>query len=79
MAYLSTASPATFLELRSKVNATDGNLSAHLAKLEAAGYVTIEKSFEARKPVTRVALTETGRAAWIAYLGNLRGLLDAAE
>lgn len=79
MAYLSTASPATFLELRAKVNATDGNLSAHLAKLEASGYVAIEKTFEGRKPVTRVALTEPGRAAWIAYLSRLRGLLDAAE
>ena len=36
MAYLSTASPATFLELKAKVNATDGNLSAHLSKLEDA-------------------------------------------
>ncbi len=79
MAYLSTASPATFLELRAKVNATDGNLSAHLAKLEAAGYVTIEKTFEARKPITRVALTSSGRAAWLAYLARIRGLLDAAE
>jgi DNA-binding MarR family transcriptional regulator len=79
MAYLSTASPATFIELRAKVNATDGNLSAHLAKLEAAGYVEIDKTFEARKPVTRVALTDSGRSAWLAYLGRLRGLLDAAE
>lgn len=79
MAYLSTVSPATFLELRAKVNATDGNLSAHLTKLEAAGYVEISKTFEARKPVTRIGLTDTGRAAWIAYLARLRGLLDAAE
>jgi DNA-binding MarR family transcriptional regulator len=79
MAYLSTASPATFVELRAKVNATDGNLSAHLAKLEAAGYVEIAKTFEARKPVTRVALTKAGRNAWMAYLERLRGLLDAAE
>ena len=36
MAYLSTVSPAPFLELKAKVNATDGNLSTHLAKLEEA-------------------------------------------
>lgn len=79
MAYLSTASPATFLELKAKVNATDGNLSAHLSKLEDAGYVRIEKQFEGKKPVTRVHLTDAGRDAWIAYLDKLRAMLDAAE
>lgn len=79
MAYLSTASPATFLELKAKVNATDGNLSAHLSKLEEAGYVRIEKQFEGKKPVTRVHLTEAGREAWIAYLDRLRAMLNAAE
>jgi DNA-binding MarR family transcriptional regulator len=79
MAYLSTASPATFLELKAKVNATDGNLSAHLSKLEDAGYVRIEKLFEGKKPVTRVHLTDAGRDAWIAYLDKLRAMLDAAE
>lgn len=79
MAYLSTASPATFLELKAKVNATDGNLSAHLSKLEEAGYVRIEKQFEGKKPVTRVHLTDAGREAWIAYLDRLKALLNAAE
>ncbi|MBL8559656.1 MAG: transcriptional regulator [Hyphomonadaceae bacterium] len=79
MAYLSTASPATFLELKAKVNATDGNLSAHLSKLEEAGYVRIEKQFEGKKPVTRAHLTDAGRDAWIAYLDKLRAMLSAAE
>lgn len=79
MAYLSTASPATFLELKAKVNATDGNLSAHLSKLEEAGYVRIEKQFEGKKPVTRAHLTEAGRDAWIAYLDRLKAMLSAAE
>jgi DNA-binding MarR family transcriptional regulator len=79
MAYLSTASPATFLELKAKVNATDGNLSAHLAKLEEAGYVRIDKRFEGKKPVTRVHLTDVGRGEWIAYLDRLKALLAAAE
>ncbi len=79
MAYLSAASPAIFGELRDKVNATDGNLSTHLRKLEDAGYVEIEKRFEGRRPQTRIHLTETGRKAWIDYLARLRTLLDAAE
>ena len=79
MAFLSTASPATFLELKAKVNATDGNLSAHLTKLEEAGYVRIDKQFGGKKPVPRVHLTEAGRAGWIAYLDRLKSLLAAAE
>lgn len=79
MAYLSTASPASFTELRARTNATDGNLSAHLARLESAGYVRIAKAFEGKRPVTRVHLTEKGRAAWIAYLDRLKALLSAAE
>lgn len=79
MAYLSSVSPAAFQELKARVNATDGNLSAQLRKLEEAGYVAIEKTYAGRKPLTRVSLTENGRAAWAAYLNRLRNLLEAAE
>ncbi len=79
MAYLSTVSPAPFVELKAKVNATDGNLSAHLSKLEEAGYVRIDKTFVDKKPRTNVRLTAQGRKAWIDYLDKLQGLLNAAE
>ena len=79
MAYLSAVSPAIFGELKEKVNATDGNLSTHLRKLEDAGYIRIEKRFEGRRPQTRIHLTKAGRDAWLAYLSKLRNLLDAAE
>mgnify|MGYP000889283233 CR=1 FL=1 len=79
MAYLSTVSPAPFVELKAKVNATDGNLSTHLSKLEEAGYVKIEKTFLGKKPHTLVHLTAKGRNAWIAYLNKLQALISAAE
>lgn len=79
MAYLSTVSPAPFVELKGKVNATDGNLSTHLSKLEEAGYVRIEKTFQGKKPLTLVHLTKQGRTAWIGYLNRLQTLLNAAE
>ena len=79
MAYLSTVSPAPFVELRAKVNATDGNLSTHLSKLEEAGYVKLDKSFVDKKPRTSVHLTPKGRKAWIEYLNKLQSLLTAAE
>ena len=79
MAYLSTVSPAPFVELKAKINATDGNLSTHLSKLEEAGYVRIEKSFVNKKPRSNVHLTKAGRTAWIDYLSRLQSLLSAAE
>lgn len=79
MAYLSTVSPAPFVELKTRVNATDGNLSTHLSKLEDAGYVKIEKTFLGKKPHTLVHLTAKGRNAWIGYLNRLQALISAAE
>jgi len=79
MAYLSTVSPAPFVELKGKVNATDGNLSTHLTKLEEAGYVRIEKTTAGKKPLTLVHLTKQGRNAWIEYLNRIQTLLSAAE
>lgn len=79
MAYLSTASPAVFGELRDKVGATDGNLSTHLKKLEEAGYVKQEKRFVGKKPQTRVFLTDKGRKAWLAWIARMDAIMRAAE
>ncbi len=76
MAYLASVSPATFNELRDKTGATNGNLSTHLRKLEDAGYVSQKKDFVNRRPRTRVFLTAAGREAWVAYLDQLKSLLD---
>ena len=78
VAYLSAVEHALFSELRDKVGATDGNLSAHLRKLEDAGYVRVEKSFVGRKPQTRLALTDEGRKAWQAWLSRIELLRKAA-
>ena len=78
VAYLSAVDSALFSELRDKVGATDGNLSAHLRKLEDAGYVRADKSFVNRKPQTRLSLTEAGRKAWAAWLTQMEALRKAA-
>jgi DNA-binding MarR family transcriptional regulator len=75
MAYLSTAETAEFNELKARLQASDGNLSAHLSKLEEAGYVAILKSFVGKKPLTRIALTEKGRSAFVAYLEAIEKLV----
>jgi DNA-binding MarR family transcriptional regulator len=65
-----------FTRLRSVVEATDGNLGAHLSKLENVGYITIEKNFIDKKPRTRVALTREGRKALVTHVAYLRDILD---
>ena len=57
MVYLSEAEAADFTELKTALEATQGNLSVHLRKLQDAGYVEIEKSFLNLKPLTRIRIT----------------------
>jgi DNA-binding MarR family transcriptional regulator len=76
MAYLANAEAADFNELKAALEATQGNLSIHLRKLEEAGYIVIEKSFLGRKPLTRARLTEAGRQAFAGYLDAIARLLD---
>jgi DNA-binding MarR family transcriptional regulator len=75
MAYLASAEVADFTELKNALEATQGNLSIQLRKLEEAGYVTIEKSFLNRKPLTQVRLTELGRQAFKDYLDVIAKLV----
>ena len=79
MAYLSDAEAADFTELKDLLQATQGNLSVHLRKLEEAGYITIDKSFVDRKPLTRARITDTGRKAFAAYLEALSKLVGDAR
>ena len=75
MAYLADAEVADFNELKALLQATQGNLSVHLRKLEEAGFIEIEKSFLNRKPLTRARITAKGRAAFAAYLEALGKLI----
>jgi DNA-binding MarR family transcriptional regulator len=67
-----------FTRLKAILNATDGNLGAHLTTLENAGYVAIEKDFVAKKPRTRVAMTRAGRRAFAQHVAYLRDIIDGA-
>lgn len=75
MAVLISVDEAEFTFLRDKVNATDGNLSTHLKKLEEAGYIAVNKSFEDRKPVSRYLLTQKGKKAFEVYVEKLEKLI----
>jgi DNA-binding MarR family transcriptional regulator len=77
MAYLYVVESADFLFLVRQTGMTWGNLSAHLSKLEAVGYVTIAKEFLGKKPHTVVLLTDRGRDAFEGYRRNMRSVLDS--
>ena len=66
----------TFNDLKRLLQTTDGNLSVHARKLEDAGYIKIEKSFLARKPLTRARLTPTGKKAFAKYLEAIGKLIE---
>ncbi len=66
----------TFRELKERLETSDGNLSVHARRLEEAGYVEIQKSFEGRIPRTDYRLTETGRQALQRYLDHMEALIE---
>jgi DNA-binding MarR family transcriptional regulator len=79
MATLYVVESADFLFLERQTGLTKGNLSSHLAKLEAAGYVQILKEFIQKKPHTMLALTEDGRKAFDAYRQGMKRMLNVQE
>ncbi len=75
MAYLYVVESADFIFLVKQTGLTWGNLSAHVGKLEAAGYVEIKKEFLGKKPHTMASLTQKGRLAFEAYRRDMKRIL----
>lgn len=76
---LYTVESADFTFLINVTELTDGNLSSHLTKLEAAGYVGIEKGYAGKKPRTRLRLTAVGRKAVENYRATMHQALRRLE
>ena len=68
-----------FVHLRKILELTDGNLGAHLAKLENAGYVKVEKTFIARKPRTFIKAIGKGRDAFNEYTSTLKQIIKGSR
>lgn len=64
-----------FTALRNGLNLTDGTLSVHLSKLEEGGLVSIEKTFEGKKPLTLVRVTPAGKRLFKQYVSDLKGIV----
>jgi len=69
----------SFNELKEMLSLTDGNLSAHSRTLEEAGYISVEKTFQGRRPLTTMRLSTKGRKAFQRYLDMLRQVIAQGD
>lgn len=76
MALLYVVESADFTFLMNQTGLTWGNLSAHLTKLEEAGYLEVEKSFKGKRPNTTLRLSSQGRKAFDAYVRKMKRIFQ---
>ena len=76
LAALAAQSRQPFVQLRRATGLTYGNLAKHARRLQSAGFIGIEKSIEAGKPLTTMHLTREGRDALTQHAQTLLDLLN---
>jgi DNA-binding transcriptional ArsR family regulator len=76
MSLLISLESAEFTFLKEKTESTAGNISVQLDKLNEAGYITIEKTFKGKRPLTTCRITRKGVKAFEDYVTNLRGYIN---
>lgn len=72
MAQLYVIESADFIFLMRQTGLTQGNLSAHLSKLETAQYIKVKKGFSGKRPQTMIAMTDKGRQSFQAYIRKMK-------
>jgi len=75
MSLLAASPELSFTEIRSTLQMTDGNLTAHMRTLQEAGYVSVTKAFKAGRPHTTYSLTRQGQQAFAHYIDLLEKIL----
>jgi len=78
LAALDADTQLSFTYVRDQLGLTDGNLGAHLRKLEDAHYIAVTKAFVGRKPQTYLQATAEGRRAFAEHLAALEAILHTA-
>ena len=68
-----------FTELRKELNLTDGTLSVHLAKLAEGQLISIQKTFEGKRPLTLIKVTAKGRRLFGQYIKDLREIIPGLD
>ena len=76
LAQLYVVESVDFIYLLQKTGMTQGNLSSHLNKLEAAECITVTKEFVGKKPHTLLTMTDNGKIAFQNYIISMKYLLE---
>jgi DNA-binding MarR family transcriptional regulator len=76
MSMLAASPELSFTELRDALGMTDGNLTTHIRALREAGYVSVAKSYQNRRPLTTCSLTAAGRKAFREYVNLLERIVQ---
>jgi DNA-binding MarR family transcriptional regulator len=76
MSMLAASPELSFTELRDTLTMTDGNLTTHIRALREAGYVSVAKSYQNRRPLTTCSLTADGRKAFREYVNLLEQIVQ---
>jgi DNA-binding MarR family transcriptional regulator len=75
MSYMVAKERAEFNDLKEATNATSGNLSVQITKLETAGYITVEKGYKGKRPLTTCLITRTGKHAFDQYVQSIQSYI----
>ncbi|MFT6166008.1 MAG: DNA-binding MarR family transcriptional regulator [Vicingaceae bacterium] len=76
MSILMAVEQADFTYLKEKTKATAGNISVQIDKLEKAGYISVEKSFRGKRPLTTCKITKKGVVAFETYVNHLKSYIN---
>lgn len=68
-----------FTTLKKRLDVADGALGIHLQKLQESGYITASKSFVGKRPNTSYRINSDGKKALVAYLAQMRRVIEAVE
>lgn len=79
MSMLAASPELSFTELRDALTMTDGNLTTHIRTLQEAGYVSVTKSFQNKRPLTTCALTAAGKTAFTNYINLLERIVQQTK
>ncbi len=68
-----------FNHLKDTTQASSGNISVQITKLEEAGYIRVTKTYKKNYPHTLVAITEKGIRAFEKYVSDLKKYINPGK
>lgn len=73
---LMSVKEADFSFIKESTDATSGNISIQIKKLQTAGYIDVEKSFKNNYPNTSLSITKKGMEAFENYVNSLKNYIN---